>query len=424
MMSTLFEKMVALLHQEEVPLVLLRMKDFSESSLYDGDFDFYLDPIYRKKLLLLLFDFLSKNEINFFIDQKKYGKTKIFIFQTIDKILQIEIWHYLEIKSPFSQVTHYITPEQVAKFILHQDLFYSLEPTFEALYYISHLYTKSKNLCATEVKQRLLNYLKELKKLSSPNASFFENLLVDNAHLKPVASEVFLKLQKNIGSSLSNMLVTLKIKFLKTFYKSCFTVKQKIKLVPVLGPDGVGKTTFIEALLSQNPTIVYYRFKKLFRKSLLYKLRFYIVSKNNLDLEKNQVDELMGEWPFLSALSHYPFLLVHAIFGTKNIFSDRFFHDYLLKGVRLHQEKLTYTKHKNILVHLIPNTHSIIQLDAPSETILKRKQELNHSIICSYREHIFHLILDTHFYQYFYFNTQYDAKILAQSLLYLNKTYS
>ena len=77
MMSTLFERLILLLHKHEIPIVLLRVKDISEDTLYSGDFDFYLDPTYKKKLFTFIFDFLSKNEINFFIDQKKYGKTKI-----------------------------------------------------------------------------------------------------------------------------------------------------------------------------------------------------------------------------------------------------------------------------------------------------------------------------------------------------------
>ncbi len=426
MMSTLFERLILLLHKHEIPIVLLRVKDISEDTLYSGDFDFYLDPTYKKKLFTFIFDFLSKNEINFFIDQKKYGKTKIFIFNDVEKILQLEIWHYLEIKSPFSRITHYIMPEKINQLILKKDATYVLHPLFEALYYLSHLYTKSKNLLAEEINQRLSFYWTYLQEVSPKDAILFEKLLSRDIDLTQIISQVFLKIKKEYiyDSSFKMSFVTFKIKFLKALHKFSFTARKKVKLTPVLGPDGVGKTTFIEELSRQNPTIVYYRFKKLFRKSLLYKLCFQIQSKKNSSLEKNQIDELMGGCVFLSALSHYPFLLFSAIFKTKSIFSDRFFHDYLLKGVRIHQDKLTYISNKPLLIHFIPNTKTIIQLDANSETILKRKQELNHDIICLYRQHIFHLIIDTPFYQYFYLNTKYDVKDLAKSFLYLNETYS
>ena len=72
----------------------------------------------------------------------------------------------------------------------------------------------------------------------------------------------------------------LKARISETLLKIASTsnrIKRKIfsynHIIPIIGPDGVGKTSLIESIQKKSDVeVVFFRFKKTFRNSPLYKL--------------------------------------------------------------------------------------------------------------------------------------------------------
>ena len=160
------------------------------------------------------------------------------------------------------------------------------------------------------------------------------------------------------------------------------------QITPVIGPDGVGKTTLINAL-RDNITVKshYYRFKKLFRGSMGYQFNHFLTQlREGKDYDKNRHNDLHGLKMIKIAKRRYPRLLKQAKQANTHYFSDRFFHDYIIENLRITDRPTSLRENWRSLLADLPRTYWFIQLDAPSEVILSRKEELSAADINSYRE--------------------------------------
>ena len=184
------------------------------------------------------------------------------------------------------------------------------------------------------------------------------------------------------------------------------------RIIPVVGQDGVGKTTLIDSLvLSTNKKSQYYRFKKLFRKSFIYHVSYRYLNKKlskiyGKKIEKNDFDDYYGIFIIFTSLLRYPLLMLRTFFVHKMILSDRYFHDYILKNISFEDKKIVLRDRWTLLLKIIPNTYWFLQLDAPSDIILARKQEMSKYDIDMYRQLIFKLYLHKPSVVYTYINTK------------------
>ncbi|MBN3563917.1 hypothetical protein [Aliamphritea spongicola] len=159
-------------------------------------------------------------------------------------------------------------------------------------------------------------------------------------------------------------------------------------IIPVIGPDGVGKTTLITAVQKKIAgNSHYYRFKKLFRGSLGYQLNHFLTQlREGKGYDKNQHNDQHGLKMMAIARRRYPGLLKQARKAGSYYFSDRFFHDYIIENLRFEDKPAALRSHWQKLLNVSPNTHWFIQLDAPADVILSRKNELSAEDIDTYRE--------------------------------------
>ena len=189
---------------------------------------------------------------------------------------------------------------------------------------------------------------------------------------------------------------------------------RKLKIIPVIGPDGVGKTTLLAQVMDKiNEKIFYKRFKKIVRRSIVYNIlqpinKYFLTKKFGKKPEKDQHDDIHYFLVICAGLGYYPYLFYKSLVKNNLIILDRFFYDYLLKNISF-MEKETYLRENwKSLLQFIPKSYWIMHLDANSEVILSRKEELSSDDIDKYRELNFTLYLNKPSVVYTYINTGLD----------------
>jgi len=190
-------------------------------------------------------------------------------------------------------------------------------------------------------------------------------------------------------------------------------ILKSINITPILGPDGVGKTTLFTEVLKnlQKDKITYKRFKKIVRRSTLYNIvypinRAILKQKLGKKPEKDQHDDRHYILVLISSLLYYPYLIFISTFQKKTIFIDRFFQDSFLENISFLDEKTSMRKNWKTLLKFVPKTFWLIQLDAKNDIILSRKDELTSDDIDRYRELNFKLYLEKPAVVYNYINTE------------------
>ncbi|MCD4667680.1 MAG: hypothetical protein K8R44_03685 [Sulfurimonas sp.] len=217
----------------------------------------------------------------------------------------------------------------------------------------------------------------------------------------------------------NSLIYTIKSKI----YNIKYSILKAIKIVPIIGPDGVGKTTLISEVITkikQKSNIK--KFKKIVRRSIVYNLvypinKMLLKNKFGKKLEKDQYDDENAKLIILAGLLYYPFLVLISLLQNQLIFVDRFFHDILLRNISF-MDKTTYLrKNWKLLLKFIPRTFWHIQLDAKSDIILNRKDELSLDDIDKYRKLNFQIYLEKPSIVYNYVNTGNNIKYCTDSIV-------
>jgi len=378
--------------------------------------------------LKILFEMATVSEIDFVINRSKYGKTMIYIYSAHEtRPILLEIWSYLDVKRE-SETLGYMLWEDIAEHIVYdQKQGYTLSLELEALYYLSHLKSKKKELSAELIQTRLRHYKEVTKTFSEEYSNWFETLLERPQERDAVASKAnraLVKLgvlftPKEAVKASSERQLRMKISLHRIYAQ----MMKKVKIIPVVGPDGVGKTSLIERLKKRSYSkIKYYRFKNLFRHSVFYQIMALFLRRGAAkNIAKNQYDDLYGDKMVTIAALRYPLLALSSILSKRFYLSDRFFHDLILQDVRFLERKAHLRKNWKQLLHKSPATFWFIHLDAPTDVILSRKDELNAEAINRYREDVFMMYLEKPSLVYSYINTALPIEVCSEHLLQAGK---
>jgi len=191
---------------------------------------------------------------------------------------------------------------------------------------------------------------------------------------------------------------------------------KKTRIIPVVGPDGAGKTAMLDELKQQARLPVRrYRFKNLIRHNLLYQIsRLWLLKKVESEIPgdikkaavKDYYDDIIGDRVIGYGAVYYPFLATKQFLNRGFLFVDRFFHDFIIQNARFNESDSKLRNNWKYLLKRTPDTFWFLHLDAPNHIILSRKQELSEQAINAYRECMFEMYLQKPSPAYSYINTE------------------
>lgn len=225
----------------------------------------------------------------------------------------------------------------------------------------------------------------------------------------------FLKLEFLVSSEIETLSIKVNyeidIRKEKIKYKKRIEKYRKLKIFPIVGPDGVGKTTLLTSSIDiKKKEIVYKRFKKIVRRSVIYNIlyplnRFFLKRKFGQKPEKDQHDDIHYFMVLLAGIMYYPYLIFNSKIQKKTVFVDRFFNDYLLENISFLDRKTILRRNWKSLLMLIPTVFWEIHLDAKPKIILSRKDELKKRDVKKYKKYNFLIYLEKPSFVYTYINT-------------------
>ncbi len=369
-----------------------------QTALSGGDYDYLLPAQQFSAFLSLLFSVMSRAWVNFSIEQTKPEKLVIHLHEAAENAnITLEIWSHLEVKDPASQGQ--IRFDELRPHLTQQPAGgYRLPLAIEGCYYLSHLATKRKSLSLPEVQRRLEHYRLAAEAQGEVQLLTLLTQLQQGGSLAEVARLANQRLQalgvlhpKSQGISgfrqrLTDVWHRLQRRHLKALSRR--------RIIAFVGPDGVGKSTLVEECRPLLPARAsYFRFKKMFRGSLLYALLYRwrypaLARQHGGDLPKNEFDEIQAQPLFWIAWLNFPLLWLRArLFGYQ--LSDRYYSDLLFRHLRRAQEAASLCANWRTLARHIPKPAWQLQLDADTSVILARKQELPAAAIDFYRGEVF-----------------------------------
>ena len=313
----------------------------------------------------------SKNSFNFCIRRRKKEKINLNIYLgSGEEFIDFDLWTELDVKdSGFPRGTFISWSDlESSGLIINDSGRFFLDNNFSAMYYMSHLYSKRKNINDHSVKRRI-DYYRNLDGLSSFSHSLLWN--VNNKSMQKANREM-----SSLGLFSHSRMYRLK----KLFYRSIKKLEARSNMVAVIGPDGVGKTTIINRFCMCRDAESF-RFKRLFRRRVLYKVVFSFnlkkeEKKYGQPLEKNQFDDLNNLTLFWISLIPGYLLSFFSRVGKMKVL-DRYYIDLLMSGVRFEDKDVKVNNSSGTLINIAPSTKCIIQLDAPSDIIKKGKRNFH-----------------------------------------------
>lgn len=377
----------------EFPIVPIRKRSFDyETAISGGDYD-YLMPAFSYPVFVQILHIQAyKFNASFSINSSNPNKIQIIIhLPELLKNIHIEIWTELEIKDPLKRFSRFIPWSNIQDILIKENGEFKFPIEFEATYYLSHLYTRKKNLENIEVEKRIFYYSQEVKHIAELTGLF------DSLHKSGVcdcalkANEILFKMGYIIKVGFIGRMYRDFLYFIeKSDIRANRSNLRKASIITFTGSDGVGKTTVMNSWQMKHNKYKIIRFKNLFRHHPFYKpIAFYFKTINNSEksLEKNIFDEKHGSKFYYLAKNSWALIKLLSIFGQKFLV-DRSFSDLLFKDIRSSDSNHFLVDNWQNLAAKTPLVNWHIHLDAPNDVIFSRKKEISESSLVFYRHNM------------------------------------
>ena len=341
---------------------------------FSGDFDFVIREKHFPATFEVIYNLCKELGVNFILNQQAQNKKlfKFFIRESDNVFLMLEFWTVVEVTAKDGRLNSF-DANTIINTIKNKTL--TANEVFSLLF-ITHLFHKNKNIKTDENTFRFDSFFDDLQKEDASSKdgetfSLLSRLKNDKILLKDANREAI--------EILANADVRNSRKFSDKLSYFNLRLRNKIfnlkKIVPIIGPDGVGKGAVSEAALSSLNKWAVFPFKMLYRIKGFYSGRLRLVP-NFKNKAGNQSDEEIGYFIYFMA---WIMIRVLKLFKpTKNILLDRYFLDYLGTPIRYLKENQVPKKlnNYNLLLWLMPVPNTIIFLGCKSESLILRKNEL------------------------------------------------
>jgi hypothetical protein len=377
--------------------VMLRPKDVCPDTAFHSDYDLLFDPARFAEILAVAVSQCRHYSVSMIVDQRKSYLRRIFFVSdnNAEERITLELWPHAELTLPgrFLAATGTVEWQSARRFFTTDRTYLAIQPAVSAAIYLTHLYHKQKALDSPEVRRRLALYRDTLSKstdhVHADLCRIIDALGGSDADLGKANMQAYaILLQMGVGVRIRRTLPALqrmRRRLARLIGGNGFGP------VPVLGPDGSGKTAIISALGNQEglPT---FKFKKIFRFSLPYRCYHFVQRQfGSPPYARNMVDEGIVHLILLTSIVRWwPFAMARAVRSywrrgaARTIVVDRYFWDYLLT-LRDAEVLPARISGYRMLSKLVPTPERAVVLCCSSETIHSRKTELTSAAIdCLY----------------------------------------
>lgn len=382
----------------------IRFKPIADQDLFLGDYDFAISPADTNEILRVIRERLTSQGIDFAIYRRKPAKIRIAILSDDQsQQLVLEFWQALETQSLRSTYPSILWEDLKAHIQPDPGSItgYRISPDIEAAYYLCHLLEKRKRLDQGMVPTRLGRYL-ESEELSADITALISALKTDESIPAAASAAADFLVRKGVLRSIKggkDYLTVLRSRLHESLFRLRLSMASWHRFVDFIGPDGVGKTSLIEAASGQTfRSGKYFRFKKTYRKSITYSLVHPVLKRSyqrkaKQKLAKNQIDDMSSGLLFYISVAGIFWRNLVSLLVGRIYLSDRSPADLLISGYRFQESQIALRKSALRDIRFMPTPRAVVHLHAPAEVITARKQEMNEAQIRKYQSSMFDVYL-------------------------------
>jgi hypothetical protein len=339
--------------------IQLRGEPLSEGDVDRGDVDFLGNPESIGALLAATYEWVAAGLCHVHISARKFGKKALVLYTPDGKHrLILDLWYALPQLQGTSAALVYDAIDTAALISSEGCSIFRFSMEVEASIYLHHLAAKKKDLSQPHTIERLQGYRSACQRDVVVRGL---NRVVEQQRVDDVTLSETLEI---IGGVVDFSGVTLKNDCTKRLRQ------RGGGFLCIMGCDGVGKTSLANALAaSVSPEAKSFRGKRLYRRSLMYKLMVKLLRRKFPMRE--QFDEFFVFFVYLRACFG---LRAKQLFARSQLyFIDRNLVDFLFVNRKTDhpQWSSVYPLH-SMFGKRIPTVHCI----ADFETVSARKQEM------------------------------------------------
>ena len=361
----------------------LRPRPRDVETAFSGDYDYLMDASRFAEIVQMFFVVCLEHAVSFQVRHRAAFKRQIILFGGSDREITVEFWPHAELatgddRDDWSYLLFGSFVEACER---------GLKEEILALVFLCHLHFKNKDLSDPQNQWRLEEFAGRMSKIVQEGrdhavlAGKIRGLLTgvrEGSLSLEGANREAIGLLREEKIQLEDREVAKRQRWQRKAGR--IFRGWGARIVPCVGPDGSGKTHFIDSVMGlaeeKELDVASIRFKHLFRKNFIYG-RINKRYRVRHDLPKNTADERLAPLLYWAAMPLYWWNILRSL-GRDAVFMDRFFLEFMVQGYREDGDQgLREMPGYSLLSRLIPEPRRMVVLAADNELITSRKAELS-----------------------------------------------